>query len=780
MTTRTYEKPGSFYLGRPVENEGQPPLPFLYDSPDLTTHAVCVGMTGSGKTGLGIALLEEAAIDGIPAIVIDPKGDLTNLALQFPDLAPEDFRPWISADEAARQGLTPEAFAAAQAELWRKGLARWDQDGERIARLRRSAEVVVYTPGSTAGRPVSIVGSFEAPPPAIREDAELFAAQIETEVTGLLTLLGRDADPIRSREAVLLCAIVADAWGHGESLTLEELARRVDQPPFERLGMMEVENVLPELERFQLLLALNNLFASPGFTVWREGEPLDIQRFLYTPEGRPRLAVFSIAHLGDAERMFFVSLLLSATLSWMRRQPGTGSLRALLYMDEIFGYCPPVGNPPSKKPILHLLKQARAFGLGVVLATQNPVDLDYKGLSNAGTWFIGRLQTERDKLRLLDGLGGIGLDRARIDTLLSRLGKRVFLMNNVHENEPLLFETRWCLSYLCGPLTREQIRRLPQPPAPTPEPTPAALPQEGKGNGAPVLPGIRQVYHLPAGGSHAEPALIGVAEVRFRDERMKIDLHRDFALCADFPEPLREVDWENAASIALADYQETPPARPGLNWGELPGEAARAAAYKGWEKGFLSWLVHHARLTLPEYPELGLVAGPEESEGDFRARVAHRMREERDVRVAALRERYAREMEKIERRHQSAQEALRRHEAAAGQSRVQTWISTGAAILAVLLSRKKLSATNVNRAGTVVRGWGRSSQKEDDLNTARERLAQVEEERDALEEKLETEINAVPDPAAAFDLVFPLREIRATRTGTRVKWMALGWGPGRG
>ena len=778
MTSNSYEKPGSFYLGRPVGEATAEPAPLLYDSADLTTHAVCVGMTGSGKTGLGIALLEEAALDGIPALVIDPKGDLTNLALQFPNLAPDDFRPWISEDEAGRQGLTPEAFAAAQAELWRKGLARWGQDGERIARLRQSAEVAVYTPGSTAGRPVSLLGTLEAPPAAIREDAELFGAQVETEATGLLTLLGRDADPLRSREAALLCAIVADAWGRGESLTLEDLARRVHRPPFERLGMLELESAIPERERQALLLALNNLFASPGFATWREGEPLDIQRLLYTPEGRPRLAVFSIAHLDEAERMFFVSLLLAAALSWMRRQPGTGSLRALLYMDEIFGYCPPNGNPPSKKPILTLLKQARAFGLGVVLATQNPVDLDYKGLSNAGTWFIGRLQTERDKLRLLDGLGGIGLDRARLDALLSRLGKRVFLINNVHEKEPLLFETRWCLSYLCGPLTREQIRRLPQAATPPP-PAPAAPVPGGDDSGPPMLPGVRQVYpaRLPSGSDTLEPTLIGVAEVRFRNLRTKLDCHRDFVLQADFPDSLHDVDWENAREIALSDYQDTAPGHPGLKWVAPPGEAATAAAYRRWEKGYLSWLTSHARLTLPECPELGLVAGPEESLEAFRARVGQRMKDDREAQEATVRERHARELEKIERRIQSAREALRKRESAMGQSRMQTWLSAATAVLGTLLGPKRLSTTNLNRASTAARNWSRSTQKEDDLAAAREKLEGVEAEREALEARLESDLAALPDPGSAQSRVFPTCEIAATGTGTRVKWMALGWLP---
>ncbi|MCA9086899.1 MAG: ATP-binding protein, partial [Planctomycetaceae bacterium] len=209
-------------------------------------------------------------------------------------------------------------------------------------------------------------------------------------------------------------------------------------PPFDRIGVIGLENFYPQADRFQLAMLLNNLLASPGFSSWMEGESLDIQKMLYSPDGKPRFTILSIAHLSEAERMFFVTIFLNEVVSWMRAQSGTSSLRAILYMDEVFGYFPPTANPPSKTPMLTLLKQARAFGLGVVLATQNPVDLDYKGLSNAGTWFIGRLQTERDKARVLDGLEGASaaaghaFDRRQMEVILSGLGSRVFLLNNVH------------------------------------------------------------------------------------------------------------------------------------------------------------------------------------------------------------------------------------------------------------------------------------------------------------------------------------------------------------
>ncbi len=449
-----FEKLGVFYLGRKHDlAEGQTlDELLLYDASDLTTHGVCVGMTGSGKTGLCISLLEEAALDGIPAIVIDPKGDMGNLMLAFDDLQPQSFLPWIDHDEATRNGRTPEEQAAFIAGLWRDGLAQWGQGPERLAAFRDAAEVAIYTPGSTAGLPVSVLSSFAAPPPAVAADAGALGDRIENSVSGLLSLIGIEADPVRSREHILLANILQAAWTQGRSLDLAGLIREIQEPPFERVGVFDLESFYPSKDRFSLAIALNNLLASPGFAAWLQGQPLDIPSLLFAPGGKPRISIMSIAHLSDAERMFFVTILLNEIVSWMRAQTGTSSLRALLYMDEIFGYFPPTAQPPSKKPMLTLLKQARAYGLGVLLATQNPVDLDYKGLANTGTWFIGRLQTERDKMRVLDGLegasaaSGAAFDRGQLDSVLSGLGKRVFLMHNVHEDAPVIFQTRWAMS----------------------------------------------------------------------------------------------------------------------------------------------------------------------------------------------------------------------------------------------------------------------------------------------------------------------------------------------
>ena len=384
--------------------------------------------------------------------------------LSFPELRAEDFRPWVNEQDAVLKGLTLDEYAAKQAKTWRKGLAEWGQEPERIARLRASADFAVYTPGSNAGLPVSVLRTFAPPPGTILNDSDLLRERIQTTTTGLLALIGIEADPLTSPEHILIANILESTWSSGKGLDLAGLIHAIQSPPFERLGVMNLDSFFPAKERFGLAMRLNSLLAAPGFESWLSGEPLDINRMLFTDQGKPRLSIFTISHLSDGERMFFMSILLNEILGWMRMQPGTSSLRAILYIDEVFGYFPPVKNPPSKAPLLTLLKQARAFGLGVVLSTQNPVDIDYKGLSNAGTWLIGRLQTDQDKERVLGGLegaaAGTGFDRGQAADILSRLGQRVFLLHNVHENEPAIFQTRWVLSYLRGPMTREQIKLL--------------------------------------------------------------------------------------------------------------------------------------------------------------------------------------------------------------------------------------------------------------------------------------------------------------------------------
>ena len=806
-----YEKLGSFYLGREFDaaagtrGEGL----VLYDSRDLVTHGVCLGMTGSGKTGLCLSILEEAALDGIPVIAVDPKGDLGNLLLTFPGLTAQEFRPWINEDDARRKGLDPERFAEDQAEKWRRGLAEWGQDGGRVARLRAAADFTIYTPGSSAGIPISVLRALDAPPQALRDDRELFAERITTTATSLLTLAGIDAEPVRSREHILIATVLGAAWSQGRGLDVAGLIQQIQQPPVQRIGVLDLESFYSAPDRFALATAFNSLLAAPGFETWMDGEPLSVDRLLHAADGRPRVSILSIAHLGDRERMFVVSLLLNELLGWMRTQPGTTSLRALFYMDEDFGYFPPVANPPSKAPLLTLLKQGRAFGLGCLLATQNPVDLDYKGLSNTGTWWLGRLQTERDKARVLDGLeGAVGsaggaFDRALIGRTLSGLSSRIFLMNNVHEDRPVVFESRWAMSYLRGPLTRDQIRALmagrkaeaaPAPPAAAsapPRPAAAAAaqpvqaaPADRPGSARPILPpDVRQFFlpvsvPPPAAASLAYAAMaVGVAAVGFGDAKLRVSHVRPLTVAARIDDRLGGVSWDEGEILALdAKQLEVEPRSDGV-FLELPPAASRPKSYDGWAKDFRAWLAQTQTLDLLRSQAADMVSEPGETERDFRVRLQTAARERRDLAVARLRKAYASKVASLDERIRRSREAVERESQQASGQRVQTAVSMGATVLGALLGRKTFSTSTLGRATTAARGIGRSMKESQDVARAKEALGAAERQRADLEAQIQAEVGAL---GGAMD---PLTEalehlvLRPKRTEVTVQLVALAWAP---
>ncbi len=800
-----FEKLGVFYLGRTTgapKKEAESLV--LYDSRDLVTHAVCIGMTGSGKTGLCISLIEEAALDGIPAIVIDPKGDLGNLLLTFPDLAAGDFRPWVNEEDAARKGISADDLARQQAELWKSGLASWGEDGNRIAKLKSAADFAIYTPGSTAGLPVSILKSFDAPNEATRFDGELLGERVGTTATGLLALLAIEADPIQSREHILLSTILASAWKKGENLDLAALIGRIQKPPVTRVGVLDLDSFFPAKDRFSLAMKLNNLLAAPAFAAWLEGEPLDVAAILRTPEGKPRISIFSIAHLSDAERMFFVTMLLNEAVGWMRGQSGTTSLRAIVYMDEIAGYFPPVATPPSKAPLLTLLKQGRAFGLGVVLATQNPVDLDYKGLSNAGTWFLGRLQTERDKARVLEGLEGVAagggpkFDRGAMERTLAGLKTRVFLMNDVHEDAPVLFESRWAMSYLRGPLTRGQIKTLMDPRkagAPGASPgtgTPSVEPKKAPAGAAgpaprvtaserPLLPPSIPQYFLPVRGAGSEiwyrAMALGAAEIHYSDAKSRAESRQDVVVIAPIAEGPEPVRWEEAepAPIALADLERDPVSSAGFE--TPPAAAAAPKSWETWSRDFAASLFRTRRSDLFRSPSTGDVSAAGESERDFRARLSQKAREERDEVAETLRGRYAARLSALSERKRLAEQVVAREKEEATSSGIQTAISVGATVLGALLGRKAVSATNIGRATTAARGAGRTMKQAGDVGRAKDNVAAIDAQIAALESELQAELD---QRAAATD---PLTEkleslaLRPKKSDISVKLVALAWAP---
>jgi hypothetical protein len=795
MTLPPYEALGSFYLGREVDPaSGKDRLELLlYDSRDLTTHAVCVGMTGSGKTGLCLSLLEEAAIDGIPTIAIDPKGDIGNLLLSFPDLQPQDFAPWVDPGEAARKGMSNEAFAAATAETWRKGLQDWQQDGERIRRFRDAADVTIYTPGNSSGRPLSILKSFDAPPPdslgdATAPDATTMSERVSSTVAGLLSLLGIEADPVQSREHILLSTLLNDAWSHGRSLDLAALIQGIQKPGVEKVGVFDLETFYPAKDRLQLAMRLNNLLAAPGFSAWMTGEPLDLQRLLYTPEGKPRIAIISIAHLSDAERMFVVTLLLGEVVAWMRRQSGTSSLRALLYMDEIFGYFPPSAMPPSKQPLLTLMKQARAFGLGVVLATQNPVDLDYKGLSNAGTWFIGRLQTERDKARVIDGLlssSAGSADKAELERLIANLSARVFLMRNAHDDAPVLFRTRWALSYLRGPLTLAEIARLQvgstastRNKDATPEAASQASAPPSRAASKPVIPAmIDELYLLRPASQDAVllPRVLGTVRLHFVDKAAGIDTWETRSYLAPLSNDGSDVDWLNAdvgADIASTLSKQAP---ANARYTDAPASVSRAQSYVTWTKELASHAFEQATLDALRCALADAVSTPGGDESEFRSRVALALREKRDAAVEALRRKYAPRLTTLTDQMRRAQDRIARERSQLSDQKMHTALSVGTSILGALLGRKKLSVTNVGRVGSAARSAGRIGRESGDVDRAEESLEVLQQRHTELENEFAQETSRLQSQFDPAGVTIDRMAVKARKSDIDVKQVALVW-----
>jgi hypothetical protein len=805
-----FEKPGSFYLGREYDlAAGQTqPQPLLYDSNDVTTHAVCVGMTGSGKTGLCITLLEEAALDGIPAIAIDPKGDLGNLLLAFPNLAPSDFRPWIDAQEAARRQMSPDDFAASQAELWRNGLAKWDQGPDRIRRFCDAVERVIYTPGSSAGIPITVLKSFRAPPPELIDDLDAFNERVASATSGLLALLGIDADPVRSREHIFLSNVIADAWRTRKDLDLHELIQRIQRPPIDRVGVVDVESFFPAADRYALAMSLNNLLASPSFAAWMQGEPLDIPSMLYTPEGKPRLAIVSIAHLDEAQRMFFVTILLNELISWMRTQPGTSSLRVLLYMDEVFGYFPPLANPPAKRPMLMLLKQARAYGLGCVLATQNPVDLDYKGLSNAGTWFLGRLQTERDKARVMEGLegasaeAGSSFNRQQMEVTLAALGTRVFLMNNVHEDKPIVFHTRWAMSYLCGPLTRNQIKTLVDPMrgrftadsggAPAAAPTisksrpeseetatehveETALPDTRR----PILPAtITEKFaaatkRLP-GGYQLEyrPALFGKGKVHFVRKSDGIDAWRERFLLKTLSQMSSEESWDGAAVVEQAPAIENEP-REGGRFAALPPAVAREKSYTNYKRELREHFYREESIELWKCESLDESSRPDEDERAFRTRLAPLLEKQLPAQREKLEKSFAAKLA-------DADEKIRHAQSRVETQKLQLFTRLGRLAWAVV----DTAASAVGRGlpgrrrslGSAISG---AATERGQQSNAQANLEKATESKDRLEQELHEKLTALEAEFDPSRVQIESIELKPQKSDIEVDEVSLLWLPFR-
>jgi hypothetical protein len=820
-----FEKLGAFYLGQEYDLKEGKRLDGLvmYDARDLTTHAICVGMTGSGKTGLCIDLLEEAAIDSVPAIIIDPKGDVTNLLLTFPKLLPEDFEAWVNVDDARRKGMSVSEYASYVADTWRKGLADWGQGPKRIRMLKDSADFRIYTPGSDAGLPVSILASLAAPALSWKENQELLREQIQGTVSALLELAGIEADPLQSREHILLSNIFEHFWRKGEDLDLTRLISAIQSPPVRQVGVFDVDTFFPEKERFRLAMSLNNIIAAPSFATWLQGEPLDVSNLLYTRGGKARHSIFYIAHLSEAERMFFTTLLLEQIVTWVRQQSGTTSLRALLYFDEVFGFFPPVAEPPSKRPLLTLLKQARAFGFGVVLTTQNPVDLDYKGLTNAGTWFIGKLQTEQDKMRLLDGLesvsseAGGALDRRELDRAISALRSRVFLLHNVHEEHPIIFHTRWAMSYLRGPLTRNQVRELmaetqvetvvpeaaaPSRPAMHPD-VAAAVKARTAGQPAgysstpPALPpDLRQVF-LPARISTKravsalekeldrpleavettlvyEPSLLAVGSVGFVDGKRDVDEGRQIRLLVQAGGLGAVIPWQDADPIDLSTDELEEQPEPEALFGPVPSELNTASKLKSLAKDFGDHLYREQRLNLLYNPTLELYGEPGELEREFKIRAGQQVRERRDAEVEKLRGKYELKLDRLEARLAREERELAEDEAEYEARKREELLSAGETVVGMLgifgrrTSRGLSTAARKRRLTTKARA---------DITESEEEIERLEAEIEEMREEMKDEAEAIAERWEGVLEELETYGIKPRRTDVDVELVTLAWAP---
>ncbi|HKJ26973.1 MAG TPA: DUF87 domain-containing protein, partial [Anaerolineales bacterium] len=778
---------GKLYLGKQAGAE----KPLLYDPDDLTTHAVVVGMTGSGKTGLCVGLLEEAALHNIPALMIDPKGDITNTLLHFPDLLPADFQPWVNADQARRDGKTIEQSAADTAKAWRGGLERWGIGPERIQALKNAAHFAVYTPGSDAGIPVSILATLKAPEIPWEGNQELLREKISGTVTALLGLVGmNDIDPVRSREHILLANIFEKAWSKGKDLDLGELILQTQTPPFEKLGVMDLDTFFPEKDRFSLAMLLNNILAAPAFQTWIEGVPLDVESLLWGEDDRPRHSVFYLAHLTDAERMFFITLLYSAVETWMRAQPGAASLRALIYFDEIFGYVPPISNPPTKALLLRMLKQARAYGIGQLLVTQNPVDLDYKGLSNAGTWFIGKLQTEKDKDRLLDGLEGASggaLNRKTYDQIISKLRKRQFLLHNVHTTKPQVFTTRWVMNYLAGPLTRVQIPALnklagvdlaetssgggaaPAPPAALDQAQPiavaAAAPVEDEvtpvgSETRPAVPAGIAEYFLPnnltlteafqtAGrsvpgqatgqGLLYKPVLLVQAEIRYFQRKYELDVVETKAAIVPDPDERGVVRWEDYPSEPLdLDILDSGPA-PGGRFSVLEPPFNDKRTLSSFEGDYLDYLYRRSRVTVYGNEKLKLYAGPPTSEGEFRKHVSEQARKERDDELDELKDKFRKRFDTLDKKLRREERELEEDRAEHSQRRMEELTTHFENLFGGRSYGRRRISSSMSKRRMTQQAKARIDESEDTINEIERDLeilkVEMDEAMDELEEK---------------------------------------------
>lgn len=764
-STFDYEKLKLFYIGKEKVDDNFVPL--VYKNKDLLTHAAIIGMTGSGKTGLGISLLEEAAIDNIPSIIIDPKGDMTNLLLTFPSLQGSDFEPWIEEQDAINNGQTLKEFANNTANLWKNGLEKDFQSASRIEKLKNSADFTIYTPGSDAGVQISILSSFKAPNKEVIEDNDLLVSLVNSTVSSILSLIEEKSDTT-SKESILISSIFMNYFKENKDLTLEELITLIVTPPFSKIGVFDLETFFAQSERLKLALKLNNIIANPSFKTWIEGETLDISNLLYDETGKAKVSIFSIAHLNDSQRMFFVTLLLNQMVAWMRRQEGTTSLKALLYMDEIFGYFPPNSNPPSKQPMLTLLKQARSFGIGIILSTQNPVDIDYKGLANIGTWFIGRLQTKQDKEKVIDGLSSANegnLNKDEVMNLISNLEKRNFILKNINEDGIKIFETRWALSYLKGPISKDGIKKLMSEKKKENIPTQKVENENQttqinieKGIPKPIITSNlteKYLYSSQNSAYYLQPYLICSCDVHYIDAPKNIDFEEKISYKIYLDENMKNIDFEEKEELGNNSFEEKE--KPNSFYYELPSFIQKEKDLKIIEKDFMDYIYRNSKLTLYKNEFLKITSKQTESLNDFKIRLQDRLNEKIDFEVEKLKIKFVKENDSIEAKLSKLYEKLQKEEIQATSTTTDTIISIGTSLLGAFFGNSVINKTNIGKVATSAKGASKILKERNDVKQVENEILELQQQKEALKTLLENELEKIN--LANQSSNFPIEEI---------------------
>ena len=797
------------YLGGVLDGDDvEAPLRFPADR--LTRHGVFIGMTGSGKTGLSIGLIEELAMRGVPIIALDPKGDLGNLALIFPKLDGPSFEPWVDGGEAKRKGISRQELAESKAGKWKKGLDGWGIGPDRLAEYRDRIALTVYTPGSEAAVPVDVMAALGQPDAAVMEDADSLRLLVGGTVAALLSLVGVEADPLTAPEHLVLARIIEEAWAAGEALDVESLILRIVDPPFTKVGVFPLDRFWKPDKRMGLAMKLNAVMASPTFAPWMKGVPLDIGAMMHVGDRVP-ISVFHLSHLDDAQRQFFGGLLLQRLVAWSRSQPGTSSLRGLLFLDEAFGYLPPhPKNPPTKQPLLTLMKQARAVGFGVVLATQNPVDLDYKALTNAGTWAIGRLSTKQDVERVAEGLrSASGSD---LTAAIGTLKPRQFVLRDVSEDAPIRFTSRWAMSFLRGPVSRGELKDLPGLVVPAGSESGSGSDSGGRASSGstasapsrpappPKLPGSatppptpadvdvawldpRAVFSARLDGAFAphrqasredgnllfRPALFAQLRLRFDEERAGFIQDEEhvrvyFPLDRGLPSEPMEVAFDEDDLLGSAP--------PEAVHDSLPDFLDERSEFATAKKALVDDLYRGEARGQFTCPPLKLHGRSGESREDFEARCRAAIEDRVDAELAKLSDRSEAKIRRLRERIRKKESQVEQLEGKAKGQQAQELLNGAEMLASLFFSKRKRSMGSVaTRRRTTAAAKARLSSAEDDLESLEEQLADLALELEEASEEARAEAEELLDGIEEREVRLEKNDIDVVRFG--VLWVPV-------